>query len=177
MTEPRLKLLVAQDTGYDVDGLLRALEELPRRVYALRQRVAPLKAELAMLKARYDSKGRSPSHFDLQRSLLLSELKEEARDAYERDPKYRTDSRGRQTKIELTDGRAEDLAHASLRYRKFLEEAEADWRRIGELGKEISQLWDKIESWRGRQSYLIQALEMSRAHVYAWSAEARIADR
>lgn len=167
----RLLHLVEQDVGWNISGLLQELHDVPRRIFAVREKVAPLKAELAMLKARYESKGRSPSHFDIRRSLLLSELKEEARVIYYRNPDFKEAAKGRQVRIELTDGRAEDIAHAHPRYRKFVEEAEEDHRRIAEIGKQLSPLFDRIEGLRGRRDYLIQRIEMARALTYAWKAE------
>jgi predicted nucleic acid-binding Zn-ribbon protein len=161
----RLRLLIDQDTGYDVDGLMREYEKIPRAIYNLRQQIAPARAELAMLKARYDSKGRSPSHFDLQRSLVLSELTEEIRDSWERDP---------EKKRKLTDGRAKDMAHAHKRYRDLMAEARDDWKRIGELGAQISKVFDKIEGMKGRKEFLAAKLEQVKALTYAWSAESRL---
>lgn len=174
-TDPgRLSRMVYADLDIDVPGLEAELEAVPRKVYALRQKIAPLRAELRMLQARFESKGRSPSHFDIQRGLLLSELKEEARVLYDRDPKFKEAAKGRQVKIELTDGRAEDIAHAHPRYHRFVEEAEDQQKRIADLGREISDLYDRVEVWKGRKEYLTQKLEQARALTYAWSAEARL---
>jgi hypothetical protein len=81
----RIRALVQQETGWDVDGLLSELESIPRKVYDIRQELAPLRSEMRMLEDRFASKGRSPSHWDIERGVLLSELKEEARILYYRD--------------------------------------------------------------------------------------------
>ena len=56
----RLARLVYADADMDVPGLLAELESVPERIYSLRQKIAPLRAELRMLEARFASKGRSP---------------------------------------------------------------------------------------------------------------------
>lgn len=170
----RIRELVQHETGIDVDGLLGEMEQIPRKVYAIRQELAPLKAELVMLEARYESKGRSPSHFDIARSFLLSELKEEARVLYNRDPEFKEDAKGKKTKIVFTDGRAEDWAHASPRYRKFIEEAEQERRRIAELRDLAGRLYDKLELGKGRKEYLLQKLEQAKAQTYLLSSQMKL---
>jgi chromosome segregation ATPase len=169
-----LKTTIVQAIGYDVDGLLKELEELPKRIYALRQKINPLRSEMRMLQERFASKGRSSSHYDLQRLVLLSELKEEARVLYRRDPEFKEDSKGRTIRIELTDGRAEDIAHAHPRYRKFIEEADAERKRISEINKELGPLFDKIEVWRGRKEFLVNTIEIAKAMVYGWNASTKL---
>jgi predicted nucleic acid-binding Zn-ribbon protein len=163
-------VLVCQDAGMDIPGLLGEMEKLPREMFSIRQKLSPLRSELAMLKARYDSKGRSPSHFDIQRSLLLSELKEEARVTYYRNPDYREDSKGRKVRIELTDGRAEDVAHAHPRYRKFIEESQDELKRMAQISREMQPLFDRIEGLKGREKYLTLKLEQGRALTYTYNA-------
>jgi len=163
-----------QETGIDADGLLRELEAIPRKVYKIRQEMAPLKAELAMLEARFESKGRSPSHFDISRSFLLSELKEEARVLYNRDPEYKEDTKGKQTKIVFTDGRAEDWAHASPRYRKFIEEADGQRMRIAELRAAVSGFYDQLELGKGRKEFILQKLDQAKARVYLLSSQMKL---
>lgn len=170
----RVAALVAQETGIDTSGLLAELEGIPRKVYKIRQEMAPLRAELAMLEARFESKGRSPSHFDVTRSFLLSELKEEARVLYNRDPEFKEDAKGKKTKIVFTDGRAEDWAHANPRYRKFIEEAEAQRARIAELRAAISAFYDKLELGKGRKEYILQKLEQAKAQTYLLSSQMKL---
>lgn len=170
----RIRALVQHETGIDTAGLLDEMEEIPRKVYAIRQQIAPLKAELAMLEARFESKGRSPSHFDIARSFLLSELKEEARVLYNRDPEFKEDAKGKKTKIVYTDGRAEDWAHCSPRYRKFIEEAEQERRRIAELRDRAGRLYDKLELGKGRKEYVLQKLEIAKAQTYLLSSQMKL---
>lgn len=178
ISEPgRLSKLVWIDIGMDVDGLLAELEKVPGRVYNLRQKIAPLKAELAMLQARFESKGRSPSHYDISRSMLLSSLKEDIRAAYNRKPEFKEDAKGNKTRMPLTDGRAEDAAHASLLYKQLVEEADEQRRRIADLGREIGGYFDSIEAWRGKKEFLLAKLEQAKALTFAFSAEARLTPR
>lgn len=170
----RVRALVQHETGIDTDGLLAELEQIPRKVYAIRQELAPLKAELAMLEARFESKGRSPSHFDIARSFLLSELKEEARVLYNRDPEFKEDAKGKKTKIVFTDGRAEDWAHASPRYRKFIEEADEQRRRIAELRDAAGRLYDKLEMGKGRKEFILQKLEIAKSQTYLLSSQMKL---
>ncbi len=171
----RLLRLVSEDAGMDIAGLLRELEAVPRKKYAIRQKLAPLKAELTMLQARYASKGRSPSFWDVERSMLLSQLKEEARQSYNRNPDLRTDPKtGREVKIELTDGRAADAAHADPRYREFVEKSKAEQRRMNEIGKQIGLLFDRLEVWKGREKFLLTKLEEAKALTYAYNSSARL---
>lgn len=170
----RVAEFAQQETGIDADGLLAELESIPRKVYKIRQELGPLKAELAMLEARFESKGRSPSHFDITRSFILSELKEEARVLYARDPEYKEDAKGKQTKVVFTDGRAEDWAHASPRYRKFIEEAEGQRNRIAELRAAVGALYDKLELGKGRKEFILQTLEQAKARTYLLSSQMKL---
>jgi hypothetical protein len=170
----RVTALVSHETGYDVDGMLRELEEAPKKYWEMRQKVGPLLAEKRAIEDRYISRGRSPSLWDVERSLLLSELKQEARDAYSQKPDYKTDAKGNQVKIELTDGRAEDIAHAALRYRTFVDDTKAERRRARELKKELGKLFDKLEAWKLRREYLKIKLEQIKAETYLLNGQARL---
>lgn len=169
----RLLRLISTDAGVDISGLLDELEKVPQQIFKIREKIAPLRAELRLLQSRYESKGRSPSNWDVERGMLLSELKEEARRNYKLRPDTKDTSRGK-VAVELTDGRAEDLAHASPRYIEFVAKADTERRRIADLGKEIGVLFDKMETWQGRKEFLVQKIEMARAFVYAFAAEARL---
>lgn len=170
----RLLALVSTDIGWDIAGSLKALEAIPGQIHAIRERIAPLKAELKMLEAKYASKGRSPSHYDIQRSVLMSKLKEEARRMYEANPNYRTGPKGQQIKIELTDGRSEDMAHAAQEYKDFVRRASHDQKRIGQIGKELGPMYDEIERLRGAKEYLMERINMAVALTNAWGRESRL---
>lgn len=119
----RLLALVSQEAGYDIPGLFREYEQVPKKIFEYRQRMAPLRAEQKGLQARYESGGaHQPSAYDEARKNLLAELKEEERERYRASPETYTNAKGQTIERELTDGRAEDLARASRRYRLFLEE-------------------------------------------------------
>jgi hypothetical protein len=170
----RTTAFVAHETGYDVDGLLREMEDLPQKFFGLRQKLSPLRAEKGAIDDRFASRGRSPSMWDVERSLLLSELKEEARELYNRSPQFREDSKGNQVKIELTDGRAEDIAHAHPRYRKFVQESIDERRRARELGKQIGKIYDRLEAWKRRSEYIKLKLEQIKAETYLLNGQARL---
>jgi chromosome segregation ATPase len=170
----RIRALVQQETGWDCEALFVEMEATPQKMYALRQKIAPLRAEMKMLEDRFASKGRSPSHWDIERGLLLSELKEEARIIYARDPDLKTDAKGNESVIPLTDGRAEDIAHAHPRYRKFVEESQADRRRIREIGGEVGKLYDRLEAWKGRREFLRSKLEQIKAETYLLSSQMKL---
>lgn len=171
----RLLALVSQEAGYDIPGLFREYEAVPKKIYAIRQRMSPLRAEMKLLQARYESGGaHQPSAYDEARKNLLAELKEEERERYKQSPDTYTNARGQEIERELTDGRAEDLARASRRYRLFLDEAALERRRIVELGREIGTLLDKADAWKGTQEYLSKVLDQCRAATYAVSNEMRL---
>ena len=170
----RVTALVSHETGYDVDGMLRELDEAPKKYWEIRQKIAPLLAEKRAIEERYTSRGRSPSMWDVERSLLLSELKEEARDAYSQNPAFKTDARGNEVRIELTDGRAEDKAHAALRYRKFIEDSKIERQRARDLKKALGILFDKLEAWKLRREALKIKLEQIKAETYLLNGQARL---
>lgn len=171
----RTTAFVAHETGYDLDGMLKELEEAPKKYWEIRQRIGPLLAEKRAIDDRFVSRGRSPSMWDVERSLLLSELKEEARDAYNQNPAYRTDAKtGREIKLEMTDGRAEDVAHASLRYRTFINDSKADRQRAQDLKKALGKLFDKLEAWRLRREFLRVKLDQIKAETYLLSSQMKL---
>lgn len=170
----RIRALVQQETGWDAEGLLAELEALPRKIYSIRQKLAALRSEMRMLEDRFASKGRSPSHWDIERGLLLSELKEEARIIYARDPEMKTDAKGNESVIPLTDGRAEDIAHAHPRYRKFVEESQADRRRIREIGRGVGTLYDGLEGLKGKREFIRAKLEQLKAETYLLSSQMKL---
>lgn len=101
----------------------------------------------------------------------MSQLKEEARASHARE--YAAKPEGGKFK-EMTDGRAEDIAHASPNYRKLLDDAKADHRRLAELAQLMGEIYDKIEKLEMRRGVLVQRIEQCRAMTYAWKAEARL---
>lgn len=175
-TDPgRLMALASQEAGYDIPGLFREYETIPKHIYGLRQKISPLRAEQRLLQARYESGGaHQPSAYDEARKNLLAELKEEERERYKQKPDTYQNAKGQEIERELTDGRAEDLARASRRYRVFLEEAANDRRKIVDLGKQIGALMDKIDAWKGQQEYLARLLDQCKACTYVLNAEARM---
>lgn len=174
----RLLALVSHEAGYDVDGLFREYEGVPKKIFSLRQRLAPLRADMRLMQARYESGGaHQPSAYDEARKTLLAELKEEERERYNQTPETYTNAKGQEVVKELTDGRAEDLARASRRYRVFLEEAAQERRRIVEMGREVGEIMDKIDVWKGRQEYLARLLDQCKACTYALGQEARLTPR
>lgn len=170
----RVTALVSHETGYDVDGMLRELEEAPKKYWEIRQKIGPLLAEKRAIEERYTSRGRSPSMWDVERALLLSELKEEERDRYNAEPDYKTDGKGNKVKIELTDGRAEDRAHAALRYRTFVADSKAERQRARDLKRDLGKLFDKLEAWKLRREYLKIKLEQIKAETYLLNGQARL---
>lgn len=161
--------------GWDVAGLATALEAMADETLAVREKIAPLRSELKMLQERYASKGRSPSHSDIIRSTLMAKLKEEERMKYNACPDTRVDVKTEKSvKIELTDGRCEDLAHAREEYQEFVRKTNRDHRRIGHLGKELAPLYDRLEFLRGKKQALLERLEIARALIYSFNATSRI---
>ncbi len=170
----RVTALVSLETGYDVDGMLKENDDIPKRIFSLRQQISPLLAEKRAIDARYIAKGRSTSLWDVERGILLSELKEEARVLYNRDPDFKEDAKGNQTKIELTDGRAEDIARGHPRYRKMIEESRDERKRAATLGKELSKLFDKLEAWKRRADALKIKLEQIKAETYLLNGQLKL---
>lgn len=167
MSQPdagRLLALVSHEAGWDIPALFREYEQIPQKIYALRQRINPLKADIAMLQARFEGKGQQASPYDDERKILLAELKEEERDRWERE---------RPEDKPLSDARAEDKARASKLYRDFVADATKERDRIVSLGKEVGKLYDKIEVWKGRQEYLSKLLDQCKAVTYVVNSEAR----
>lgn len=168
----RILAMASQEAGYDIAGLFREYEAVPRKIYAFRQKLAPLRADLRLLQARFESGGaHQPSAYDEARKNLLAELKEEERERYNQAPETYTNAKGQQIEKELTDGRAEDLARASRRYRLFLEEAAEERRKIVNLGRQVGEILDKIDAWKGKQEYLARLLEQCKAVTYSMKAE------
>lgn len=157
--------------GTDVDGLVEELGKIPERIFEIREKIAPIRAELKMRQERYASRGRSPSHADIIRATLMAKLKEEVREAYNIDPDQRVDARGN---LELTDGRCEDIAHAKPEYQDYVRKTNAEHRRISELGKLLSPLYDELEKLRGIKEYLNQYIEVAKAKIYAFNATSRL---
>lgn len=160
--------------GIDVDGLLAELEKIPDQIAEIRAQIAPLRSELKMRQERYASRGRSPSHADIVRATLMSKLKEEVRTAYNEDPDQRVDSKGNLVKIELTDGRCEDLAHARPEYQEYVRKTNAEHKRIAQLGRDLGPLYDRIEFLRGKKEALLQYVEIAKAKIYAFNATTRL---
>lgn len=166
---------VQASIGWDLDGLLRELEAIPGQVREIREKIAPLRAELKMRQERYASRGRSPSHSDIIRSTLMAKLKEEERQKYNACPDSRTDAKTERTvKIELTDGRCEDLAHARTEYQEFVRNVNREHKRIAAIGRELGPLYDQLELIRGRKEYLTQRLEIAKALIYAFNSTSKI---
>lgn len=170
----RVTALVSHETGYDIPGMLKEQDEIPKRIFSLQQKISPLRAEKRAIDARYFAKGRSTSLFDIERGILLSELKEEARVLYNRDPDFKTDGRGNKVKVELTDGRAEDMARGHPRYRKFIEESRDERKRALELGKELGKLYDKLDAWKRKADALKVKLDQMKAETYLLNGQARL---
>lgn len=173
----RLLSVLSHDFGMDIEGMLRELEEIPSRMKVGKGKIAPLKAEQDLLRSRFDARALQPSQFELERRILLSELKEEQRILYNRDPEFRTDSRGKNVKVELTDGRAEDLAHGHPRYARFVDEGRTDRRRLAELAAELRTLYDAMDVLKAKKAFLLAKLEQIKAMTYAWNGEARLSPR
>lgn len=167
----RFLALLAHDIGWDIDRLHRDHHAIPGQITALREKLLPLKVERQRISALYQSKGTQPSLFDLERRFLLSQLKEEARAAHARQEASKGDGEKRK---EMTDGRAEDIAHASPNYRKLLDDAKADHRRLAELAQLMGEIYDQIEKLEMRRGVLVQRIEQCRAMTYAWKAELRL---
>lgn len=170
----RLTRLVSDDIGWNIAGALREAESIPERIHEIRLKMAPLRSEQKELEAKYASKGRSPSHYDVQRSVLMSKLKEAARQMYDANPNFRTDSKGNQVRIELTDGRAEDMAHAAQEYKDFVRKASRDQKRLAQIGRELSPMFDQIERLKGIAAYLKMRHEAAVALTNAWARESRL---
>lgn len=171
----RFLALVSHDIGWDINGLTKALGAIPARIFKLKEEIQPLRTERQMIASRYHSKGTQPSRYDNRRKYILAELKEEVRTLYYRNPEYtEPDAKGARKRIEMTDGRAEDKAHGHPRYLKVLEEAEEDAKRMTELGRQISERYDKIEALQGRAEYLRIRLEIVKGLAFAWGNEARL---
>lgn len=170
----RVTAFVSHETGYDVAGMLAEQDGLPQKFFQLRQKISPLLAEKRAIDARYAARGRSTSLWDIERGILLSELKEEARVLYNRDPDFKTDGKGKQVKIELTDGRAADLAHAHPRYRKLIDESRDERKRAHELSKQLGKLFDRMEAWKRRADALKIKLEQIKAETYLLNGQARL---
>lgn len=164
----RLLSLISEEAGWDIPALFREYEAVPKKIYGYRQRIAPLKAEMALLQARYEAKGQQPSQYDDERKTLLAELKEDERDRWERE---------NESDKPLSDGRAEDKARASKRYRDFVREAGEERRRIADLGRQVGELYDRIEVWKGRKEYLEKLLDQCKAVTYTYGSEARLVPR
>lgn len=170
----RVTQFVTHEVGWDVEGLSREMDAMPQRIYSLRQKISPLRSEVVMIEDRYASRGRSISIWDADRTVLLSELKEEARVIYNRNPDFKTDGKGNQVKIEMTDGRAEDVAHAHPRYRKFLQEARDERKRAKEVRTEMGKLYDKLEAWKNRREAIKSRLEQVKADTYLLSSQMKL---
>jgi len=168
----RILTMASQEAGYDIAGLFREYETIPRKIYSFRQKLVPIRADMRLLQARYESGGaHQPSAYDEARKTLLAELKEEERERYYQNPPTYTNAKGQEIVRDLTDGRAEDLARASRRYRVFLEEAAEERRRIVDLGRRAGEIMDKIDAWKGKQEYLARLLDQCKAVTYAMKAE------
>jgi len=168
----RILAMASREAGYDIEGLFREYEMIPRKIYAFRQKLAPLRADVRLLQARFESGGaHQPSAYDEARKTLLAELKEEERERYYQNPPTSTNAKGQEVVRDLTDGRAEDLARASRRYRVFLEEAAEERRKIVALSRQVGEILDKIDAWKGKQEYLARLLDQCKAITYAMKAE------
>jgi len=170
----RTTAFVAHETGWDVDAMMRELEEAPKKYWEIRQKIGPLLAEKRAIDDRYASRGRSPSMWDVERSLVLSEITEEVRDAYNANPAFKTDAKGNKIKIELTDGRAADMAHAALRYRTFIKDSKIERQRANDLKKELGTFFDKLEAWKLRREFLKIKLDQIKAETYLLSSQMKL---
>jgi chromosome segregation ATPase len=168
----RLASLVFHDIGMDVPGMLKELEAIPERIHEGKRRLLPLKAELDDLRERYQSRAQQPSQADLERRVLLSEIMEEERVLYNRDPDFATDAKGNQKKIELTDGRAENRAHAHPRYRAYVERMREERKRMAQLSAQCREIYDVCDRHKMRMGVLQQKLQQAGNLEKAWSAEA-----
>lgn len=174
----RLAALVFRDIGMDVPGLLKELEQIPKRILAGKRRLRPLKLELDGLREHYSARAQQPSQADLDRKALLSELMEEARTVYNQRPDLKDDpKKGGKVKIELTDGRAEALAHAHPRYRDRLAQMSADRKRMAELAGLCREIYDVLDHHKQRMAVIRDFLKHAEGLEHCWSAEARLTPR
>lgn len=91
---------------------------IPDASEAIYQDLAESLDQFAAQSALYESNGPGGSLWELNRKVLLAELKEQIRS---------------ETMEKLTDGRADDLAHIHPTYKKFLADAKAEkteYRRL-----------------------------------------------
>jgi hypothetical protein len=164
----RLAEIVFRDIGMNVPGMLRELEAIPERIHQGKQALLPLKAELDMLRERYQARAQQPSQADLERRILLSELMEEHRVLYGRNPDRKEDGKA----IPLTDGRAENAAHAHPRYRNYVAQMAAERKRMAELSNECRKIYDGIDKLKMKMGVLQQKLQQAANLEKAWSADA-----
>jgi hypothetical protein len=173
----RLAAIVFRDIAMDVPAMLNELEDIPQRIHNGKRKLLPLKAELDMLRERYNARAQQPSQADLERRVLLSELMEEARVLYNRDPDYKEDAKGNRTVIQMTDGRAENWAHGHPRYAAFVKTMAEERKRMAELSGQCREIYDVIDRHKMRFNVLQIKLKQAEGLEHAWSAEARLTPR
>jgi hypothetical protein len=154
--------------GADSEGILDELRKHVEARHDASMEISRLKAEAKTLEALFGKQGGSmaQTHYEHERSMLLAELKEAARVRYKRDPDTKTNSKGDEVVIELTDGRADDLARGDPLYKSHLKEAERNRERYAELQAQISKAFAEKEKRDGLITYCRERLDTIRALIY-----------
>lgn len=165
---------LAPDVGGDPEAILQRFREQVEAVAIANRRIAGLKARMAQLEARYGRSGTAGSHWEHDRKQLLAEIAEDVRLRYQKDPDMVTDAKGNTREAPLTDGRCSDMAHAEVRYKRFLAESLREREEYAKLHAELSDAFADQEKERGVQEYLRARLDMMKSLTYAWAAEARL---
>lgn len=118
-----------------------------------RKRQQELQSEIAQLKARYWSSGTNPSQFDLERKILLAEITEAER--------TRLLSEGQK----VTESGLESFAHASPKYKTFVEQAGKDRITLEVKMADLGKHNNAVAAALGAVDYYEKAVRISEEYL------------
>lgn len=142
--------------GFQPGEVLSQLRDAQAETTRLRREEAQLAAELASYRARFAY----PSHFEHERKLKLSVLKEARRAEYSRMGE------------KITESALDEYAHAHPEYRQFLDAGLRDRQKMEQLEANLVEVRGKIETAKGAELYFERATRMGESLIFHSAREA-----
>lgn len=145
-TEEVVRAVVGVNPQQVLDLYLAAQQKAGK----IREEIAEVSSLLVSLRARYWTISTNPSHFDIQRKILLKQLSEEIR----------------QEEGKMSDARADAKAHAHPDYIDFIQREEKGRLEMEFLLQKQAALQDKLETALGVVEYYAKAHQSCQSMIW-----------
>lgn len=142
--------------GFEPGDILNQLKAAQEESTRLRKEEARVASLLTSYKARYGY----PSHYEHERKVKLSVLKEARRAEYHRAGE------------KITESQLDEYAHAHPDYQNFLNEGLRDRRTMENLEAELTRIKGELETSKASEVYFERASRMGESLIYHSSREA-----